>query len=364
MAEGTGGQPVSKVRAQSRVDRIAAFQQELAALEGEGVLTLDAAQRLAVDDYHRSLLRDLAARFDVDLDAGEKGLSLGMRIASFLGALALGASVLFFFFRIWGLISDAVQVGLLCAAPCLALVATAVVARRERGAYFTAMAALVAFACFVLDVTALGQIFNVTPADTAFLVWGGFAFILAYAYGLRLLLAAAILSVGGYLSAQVGEWSGCYWLSLGERPESFIPAGVVAFLLPSLIYHRGYEDFPPLYRIFGLLGVLLPVLVLGHWGVASYLRVAPATIEAAYQTAGFVLSAGAVAIGIRWRWKEAVNVGTTFFVIFLYTKFFDWWWEWMPKYLFFLVVGLTALLALLILKRLRLVPGAPQEAAP
>jgi len=37
----------------------------------------------------------------------------------------------------------------------------------------------------------------------------------------------------------------------------------------------------------------------------------------------------------------------------------------MPKYLFFLVVGLTALLALLILKRLRrALVGAPQELAP
>jgi uncharacterized membrane protein len=48
-----------------------------------------------------------------------------------------------------------------------------------------------------------------------------------------------------------------------------------------------------------------------------------------------------------------VNTGMTFFVIFLYTKFFDWWWEIMPKYLFFLVLGLTAILLLLVLRRLR-----------
>jgi len=40
-------------------------------------------------------------------------------------------------------------------------------------------------------------------------------------------------------------------------------------------------------------------------------------------------------------------------VLFLYTKFYQWWWGWMPKYLFFLLIGLTAILALLILKRLR-----------
>jgi hypothetical protein len=39
--------------------------------------------------------------------------------------------------------------------------------------------------------------------------------------------------------------------------------------------------------------------------------------------------------------------------VFLYTKFYDWWWEVMPKYLFFLVLGLSALLTLFVLRRLR-----------
>jgi len=45
------------------------------------------------------------------------------------------------------------------------------------------------------------------------------------------------------------------------------------------------------------------------------------------------------------------------FCIFLYTKFFDWWWEVMPKYLFFLVLGLCAVLILLVLRRLRRAHG-------
>jgi len=48
-----------------------------------------------------------------------------------------------------------------------------------------------------------------------------------------------------------------------------------------------------------------------------------------------------------------VNTGMTFFVIFLYTKFYDWWWDIMPKYLFFLVIGLSAVLLLIVFKRLR-----------
>jgi uncharacterized membrane protein len=56
---------------------------------------------------------------------------------------------------------------------------------------------------------------------------------------------------------------------------------------------------------------------------------------------------------VRRRWTGTTNLGSTFFAIFLYTKFFDWWWEWMPRFLFFLVLGLVAILLLLVLKRLR-----------
>ena len=71
------------------------------------------------------------------------------------------------------------------------------------------------------------------------------------------------------------------------------------------------------------------------------------------RNAGFVASALVIWLGARRGWPETVNTGIVFFVIFLYTKFYQWWWEIMPKYLFFLVVGLTAVLILLILKRLR-----------
>ena len=78
-----------------------------------------------------------------------------------------------------------------------------------------------------------------------------------------------------------------------------------------------------------------------------------AIIEGAYQVAGFVLSALAIVLGTRRMWRETTNTGTTFFVIFLYTKFYDWWWAIMPKWMFFMVVGLSALLLLVVLRRLR-----------
>jgi uncharacterized membrane protein len=94
-------------------------------------------------------------------------------------------------------------------------------------------------------------------------------------------------------------------------------------------------------------------LVLANWGQASYLNLDPDVIEGGYQVFGFVGSAAAIWLGARRHWPEVVNTGVIFFVIFLYTKFFDWWWEIMPKYLFFLVLGLTAVLLLFIMRRLR-----------
>jgi len=97
----------------------------------------------------------------------------------------------------------------------------------------------------------------------------------------------------------------------------------------------------------------LPMLVLANWGSFSYLDLDHRLIEGFYQSLGFLGTAALIWHGTRNRWSEVVNTGVTLFVIFLYTKLFDWWWDAMPKYLFFLLMGLTAILLLLVFKRLR-----------
>jgi len=343
---------MSQPEAQKRADRIRSFRDELRQLEAEGVVSLPAEQAVRLRRHHDALLEDLATRFDIDTTEGQKQLSWGMRIASFLGALALCAAAVLFFYRFWGLLGTASQIGIVTAAPLLGLAATALAARRERTLYVAAIAGLVAFGCFVLNISVLGAIFNMTPSQKAFLPWAAFAFILAYAYGLRILLVAGILSLAAYLSATAGTWGGCYWLSFGERPENFLVPAVVLLAIPALP-HRRLHDFPPIYRLFGLLGIFLPILVLANWGDVSYLMLKPSRVEVLYQIAGFVASGGAIGVGLRWRRREVVNTGAVFFTIYLYTKFFDWWWDWMPKYLFFLVLGAVAVAFLLLLRRLR-----------
>lgn len=344
--------PAGKAEAQRRTDQIAAFGRELALLEQENVVELSDEQRLSIKTYHADLLQTLAVRFDVDTSDAARQMSLGMRAVSFLGALALSAAVFFFFYRFWGVLPVWGQVSILVSAPLILLAGAEFAARREKTLYFTSLISMVAFSAFVLDLSMLGQIFSITPSQNAFLIWGAFALILAYTYRLKLLLVAGITCLIGYLAATVGTWCGLYWLSFGERPENFILGGLLVFAVSFVPYGRKLE-FAGIYRVYGLLAVLLAVLMLSHWGRGSYLAVDAKQVEYFYQLSGFALSAAAIWLSIRRNWSGVTNLGSTFFVIFLYTKLFDWWWEWMPKYLFFLLLGGVAVLLLFLLKRAR-----------
>lgn len=344
--------PGSKSEAQQRADRIQSFDQELACLEKGGILRLTHEQRDAVAAYHADLLKEFALHFDIDTSTTARQMSMGMRIVSFLGALAFSAAVFFFFYRYWGLFSTSVQSTILVAAPLLILSGVEFAARRERTLYFASLISLVAFAAFVLDLSMLGQIFSITPSQNAFLVWGVFALLIAYTYHLRLMLVAGLACLMGYLAASMGTWSGMYWLSFGERPENFIVAGALIFAA-AFVPQRRYAEFLPSYRIFGLLALFIAILVLSHWGMGSYLPLPPKQIENGYQISGFILAGLVIWLGIRRSWHGVVNLGSTFFVIFLYTKFYDWWWEWLPKYLFFLVLGGIAVGLLFVLRRMR-----------
>jgi uncharacterized membrane protein len=343
----------SRTEAQQRADDIHVFRKEWSRLEDEGVLHLDQAHREAVASHHDALLAQLSHSFDIDGDSKSKQLSLGMRIASFVGALALAASVFFLFYQFWGYFSTPMQVAVLLTAAFGIFLATMWVDGLDSSGYFTKLAALVAFACFVLNIVMLGQIFNIAPSDKALLPWAALALLLAYSFDLRLLQAAGILCLIAFISARTGTWSGVYWIHFGERPENFFPAAIAIFLVPQVFNHSRFSGFAQLYRIFGMLALFLPMLVLANWGYFSYLVMDRNLIQGLYQTLGFLGTATLIWYGTRRHWYDVVNTGVTLFVIFFYTKLFDWWWDAMPKYLFFLLMGLTAILLLVVFKRLK-----------
>jgi hypothetical protein len=338
--------------AQQRADRIQAFWEEMQALEQEQALTLPEDQRRALRSHHDQLLKSFSRQFQVDTTRVQKQLSLGMRIVSLLGALAFAAALFFFIYHIWDDLSNAARIIILTAAPVVATVAVDVVARREIVRYFSPILGLLAFTAFGLNLFFLRALFNLTPSALGLLALAIFALILAYTYNLRFLLIAGILAFLAYLSASVGAIRGVYWLSLGQRPEDFVIAGPLIALI-SLVPHPGYPQFPRVYRVCGLLAFFLAMLVIAHWGYSSYLPLPAKTIEDGYQMAGFVVSAGVIWLGVRTGLRDLVIVGNVFFLVFFYTRFFAWFWDWLPAYLFFFILGVITLLILFYLKWLR-----------
>jgi len=343
---------ISKEEAQLRVDQIKAFEKELLHVENKGIISLSVIQKDDLKIYHDILLKDLTSSYDVDSTKSDKQLSLGMKIASFLAALGLAFSIFFLFYQFWGDLLVNTQVIILVSTPIVLLGATLYLSKLESTSYYAKIAGLLSFATFVLNLSMLGQIFNITPSPNAFFVWSIFALLLAYASNTRLLLGISIIFFSLFLSAKFATWSGTYWIGFGENPENFLPVALILFLI-SFLNHKRFWGFEVIYRVFAMLLFFIPVLILSNWGSGSYLDMDKNTIEEIYQIIGFAFSGLAIYIGIKKGLSELVTSGNIFFTIFLYTKFFDWFWEWMPKYVFFLLVGLSAVLILMVLKRYR-----------
>lgn len=357
---------LTKIQAQIRADQIRAFRAEQTLLSAQGLLQLQDDTAAAIQQYHDNLLRELQQAQDVDLSEGARHLSVGMQIVSFLGAGALAASLFFLFYQYWGYFATTTQVIILIAAPLVSLGVASWVQRLDSSGHYAKLAGMVSFASWVLNIIMLGSIFNITPSPNSFAVFALYGFILAYLLQVRLLLAAALICSFIFIGAKFGTWMGSYWIYVGENPEHFFLPSLIFFTLPLWINQSRFHGFTAIYQMLSVITFFIALLVLANWASSSYLPWSSDVTEGFYQVAGFVTSALLVLYGLRTRTVNLMLAGNVFFALFLYTKFFDWWWDWLPKYLFFFVIGLTAILALMVFNRLRKaqqisLPKTPQQ---
>lgn len=342
------GEPFGKREAQHEADRIRAFRDVLSALVRDGVLALTEEQRQAVDSHLDSRLHEMAARFDVDVSERQQRLSVAMRILSALGGLAFCAAVVMLFQRYWGLLPTWTQMAFLIAAPILGVLAMRLMVRRERSLYFTGLIGLVTFAAFLLNLTVAAEVFNMVSSPNAFAAWSAFALLLAYHFRLRLLLVAGLICGVIFLAGVTVTLTGAWWEGWFKRPEIVVIAGGV---LVAIAAWQG--DFSLVYRMTGLSASYFAVLVLGNNGAYSVLPLTKGAAEAFYQLAGFAAAVAGMWQGGQRRWNPVLYLSAGFFVVLLFSKYIDWWWEWMPKYLFFTIVGLTAIAILITFQRMR-----------
>lgn len=339
--------------AQERADRVRAFREELAALEREGVFVPDDLLRGRIARHHEALLADLARRYDVDTTPDTARLSLGMRIASLLGAVALIAAVVLFFLRFWGGIPMTGQVALLTAAPLLMLGATEAAARKEGARPLAELFAGVALGAFVLQLAAFQQIFALRESPHGFLAWALLGLALGHGYGFRTTGGAGVALLGWWLVLVLHEVTGGTWRDPTRAPDFAVLAGFALFGVGCLAALRPAE-LRPYYRAIGLLIAFSGLLLVSVNGRSSGFDLPRHTAEVLYQLATLGTSVAVIVVGVRRGWRETTFAGTSAFLLLALIKSVDWFWDWMPRWLYFLTLGLTALLVVLVLRRWRL----------
>jgi hypothetical protein len=324
----------------TRLEQVRAFKAELIQLAEEGIV-LDEGTLDRIRAHHGALLADVP----------DERLSLGMRLASFVGAVALSAAVFFLFYRFWGALGVPAQVGILVAGPLLLVGVTEVLHRWEKTGYFATLAALTAVAAFVLELGALGTIFNLPPTPHAFLAWGLFGILVGRAYDLRLPHFAGMIALGLWVTAMPGELMGEPLPDVWGRGEPLALAGLAFLLTPRFAgaQARWHDD----HRIVGMIGLFTGLFMLSVQGRMSWLPWDHDLVEGLYQVIGFAAGAAVTAWGVRERHGHLANGGMIFLTLLCLFKAADWWWEWLPKWAFFLLIAAFAVGVMVALKRVR-----------
>lgn len=350
--------PDPSLSPQGRADQVRAFQAELARLAAEGVLDLGAEERSRVEAHHAALLARLATVDDIDTTRSMRQLSLGLRLATLLGMAALSAAVVLFARQVWGQLPTAAQLGLAMSAPLIPLLLAEVVARRERTLYVASLFAVVAAAGLAVDLGVVHEVLNLPASPHPVLAWGTFTLLLAYRYRVRLLLAAGLAASGWWVAASLFTLSGGWFADLLVIPETVVVPALVVGALPAVLAHRDHPGFSEVYRTLAIvvLGLLAGLISLN--GELSFLPFGRRGAEIAYTLGGFALGISALVVGVQRGWVATTHAGTAVTLLLMVAKAIDWWWRLLPAWLFFLLLGGLALLAILGLKRLRLLAAA------
>lgn len=345
---------MSSNAAQQRADRIAAFRAELAALESGGIAVLDPELGQRIRAHHDATLAALNAQGEIDLTRGEARLSAGMRIASVLGAAALSAAWGFFVTAMWSSLGHPARLALVALPPLLLGFGTAWAARRERSGYVASIVATVAIIALGVNLSALGALYNLPDSRHWLLLVGSFALILAYGYGLLIPLLIGIGGIGGWLWSLSAIPQGIWWDGAFGRFEPLAVLGAAAILVPAFV-RRGPAVFAVAWRASGAIALVLALLVLGEASGMSLIPGAPPRLMlGVYQLLGAAAFVALIWQGLRRDQIELVRSGMAGMALLLFLRAIDWFWEIMPKWLFFLLIGAIALGALLILRRLKL----------
>ncbi|MBI4735526.1 MAG: hypothetical protein HY766_05610, partial [candidate division NC10 bacterium] len=274
--------------------------------------------------------------------------------------------------------------------------------------------ALIFLGCvmFGVDILLLALIYDLT-AEHAWALMMDAAVWLAIAYLVRsrLVLFLGLIGVVSWFGAEVGYLWGGYWIYLG-RPLHFIGLGACLVAIAGIHGWRGQRSFASPYALVGLLLIYLSTLILSIFDVQKGFRAETWTAPLAvwlmligpylfalaalvfihvrwqrtrmsdppalvvlfllalmllssviawtpgHREFWFILlltlfaSAG-IYLGIAWESSVFLNTSIVFFALNVYTRFYEYFWDAMPKSLFFIIGGATLIAGGIWVERVR-----------
>lgn len=334
-----------------RVRRVMAWRAEQELLEREGAVAANDATLAAIRQHHDTLLAEFASAGDVDLTREEERLSAGMRLATLLGAAALSIALGMLVSSLWNDLGPAARLALVWLPPLVLLPATAAAALREPSGYIANVVGTVGtIAVAVAGFATLDQLGHDSPR-LPLALFAACGLWLAYRYRLVLPLLVGVVGVAGW------AWSLEALLlrnPVNEVYEHLDPLALVGLgmYLVGALRRNDPPAFSVVWRLGGVVAMVFTLLWLGVSPDGSWFGRGDLA-EGLYQLAGLAAFVAMVWIGLRRDDPILARGGATALVLFLFFRMIDWFWDAIPDWLFFLLLGGLAFAVLMVLRTVR-----------
>lgn len=336
------------------------FQQELIRLEQAGVLQLDAETQARIKRWLKASISSVPAT-GAGEEAGIDGrISTGMRLATLFGIGTFAAAWVFFTAQVWASLGISLQLTLIIPPPILLTLGAELIHRRTGDRYLTMILSSLAVLAFGVSLTALAALYNLPSSRNLMLAMAAFALLLAWLHQSEGPLLLAIIAGVGWCWSLVAIPQGLWWSNGFQSLEPLLFLGILTFLLPHVFVRPAH--FTRIYRASGAFAICLALMILGESSRSSiWTGDIPGTLpwlEGFYQGIELLILGGLLVLGIKNRWSAVTGISTGFLVLFLLIRYSDWFWDLLPGWIFFLLLGVLSLLVLEILRRLRPLMGS------
>jgi uncharacterized membrane protein len=344
----------------------------------------------------------------------ERKLGRGVTILINLGAIILAAGLIIFFASNWIEFGRAAKIASLFALTLFFYLLGFELTQQGRWNFPKLGLALIFLGCvlFGVDILLLALIYDLT-AEHAWSLLMDWAVWLAIAYLVRsrLILFLGLIGVVSWFGAEVGYLWGGYWIYLG-RPLHFIGLGACLLAIAGIHAWREQRSFSAPYALVGLLLIYLSTLILSIFDVQRGFRAEtwsaplavwlmllgpylfaltalviihlgwrrttlanPPALVVLFLLAVMLLSSviawtpghrefwfillltlltsAGIYLGIAWESSVFLNTSIVFFAVNVYTRFYEYFWDAMPKSLFFIIGGATLIAGGIWVERVR-----------